>query len=321
MKVLVTMPIVKGQIYPRAMDSMFGLEWTGQLDFLFLVGGDDPKTPEHNVVNKYNVARDVVLQNGYDALLTLESDIIAPPNALKRLVATSADVAYGLYVWKNGWPYWNAYSEIKERSAVSFSRDLEWCKEAWGKVRDVAGIGNGCTLIQRHVLERFPFRKPPIAGCADWGLSLDCQEAGFTQKCDLGVICGHIQTEPLPRILWPDIAKHGFYRATDLGPIPLDLVTNGLTYLKDMEGIMKVRLLHRAHLGRGLVGGPGDIVNMTMEEAKQMIWHGIAEEVKEEEVASEEAPTLEEPMEEEIGTKRKARRKAKEDEQDKGESA
>lgn len=282
MKPLVVIPIVKGVIHQQAMDAALSLQWPEQLDYLMLEGGDDPETPVDNITAKYNFARDVVLANGYDALLTLESDIIPPPDALMKLAAIEADVAYGLYCWRASWPYWNAYTMLQERTARSLSKDLEQAKEAWGNVIEVAGVGNGCTLIHRNVLEALPFRKAVYMNyCCDWTLALDCQEHGFVQKNDLSVICGHMEQEPIPRVLWPDITKHGLYRATDIGPMPKDLVTNALTYLRNVEGIMKLRILSRAHVGAGRVVYPGEVVELPMETGKQLVWHGIAEEILE----------------------------------------
>jgi hypothetical protein len=77
----------------------------------------------------------------------------------------------------------------------------------------------GCTLIRRCVLEQLIFRTHRMA-CCDWGLAMDAQEYGFSQRCDLGVVCGHMTThnpssvvgatpwvlgvEGPPRIIWPD---------------------------------------------------------------------------------------------------------------------
>ena len=44
------------------------------------------------------------------------------------------------------------------------------------------------------------------------------------QKCDTGVICGHIETDTIPRILWPDIEREGFYRSEVIGPMPKDII-------------------------------------------------------------------------------------------------
>lgn len=218
------MPIVRGDIWHQAMDSMYQLEWDGQLDYLLLIGGDDPATPVENITRKYNEVRDIALKNGYDALLTQESDMIVPRDALKRLAAVDADVAYGLYIWRRGAYFWTAYSTVKEKKGRSISKDPRAAKEAWGGVIETKGVGMGCTLIHRHVLEALPFKKAPAMNwCCDWALALDCQEAGFVQKHDLRVICGHIQRDlgvggtgkgypQLPKVLWPDITEPDFYR-------------------------------------------------------------------------------------------------------------
>jgi len=258
-----------------------GQEWDGQLDFFHLLGGDFPIPSVNNVVRKYNQAREVVLKCGYDALFTAECDIIMPRDALKRLAAVDADVVYGLYVWRRGHPSWNAYSYVGGRTARSFSRDLALAKASWGKVVGVKGLGNGCTLIHRRVLEKFPFRKMPVQQhSCDWALSVDCQEAGFVQKCDLSVICGHIDhfhNEQVPFIRWPDITQRGLYRISDVGPIPEDLETNALVYLKDMTGDMKVKMLERAHLGNSAMAQAGEVIELAKAQAKQMVWDGVAE--------------------------------------------
>lgn len=218
------MPIVRGDVWPRVMDSMYGLEWGGQLDHLLLIGGDDPATPRVNITRKYNEARDVALRNGYDALLTVESDTIVPRDALKRLMAMDADVAYALYVLRRGSYRWSAHSTLVEKRGESISTDPKMAREVWGKVIETKGVGMGCTLIHRHVLEGLPFRRvPSVNGSCDWGLALDCQEAGFVQKHDMGVICGHIRRKlglegmgqgypQTPIILWPDITEPDLYR-------------------------------------------------------------------------------------------------------------
>jgi len=222
------MPIVRGDVWPQAMDSMYAMEWDGQLDYLLLMGGDDPRTPIKNITRKYNEARDMALRMGYDALMTQESDIIVPRDALKRLAGVHADVAYGLYIWRRGAYFWNAYSMFTEKRGRSISRDPDMAREAWGKVIETKGVGTGCTLIHRHVLEALPFRDvPSTKGTCDCGLTFNCQEAGLVQKHDLGVICGHIERNlglegigkgypQLPKILWPDITKEEFYRIDEI---------------------------------------------------------------------------------------------------------
>jgi len=109
---------------------------------------------------------------------------------------------------------------------------------------------------------------------------VDCQEAGFVQKNDLSVICGHIDhmhDGKVPFVRWPDITQRGLYRISDVGPIPDDLESNALIYLKDMDGEMRVKMLERAHLGDGVVAQAGEIVELAKAKAKQMVWAGVAE--------------------------------------------
>jgi hypothetical protein len=85
----------------------------------------------------------------------------------------------------------------------------------------------GCTLIKRNVLEeiRFrlhdgthswiveeyekqykkiginPYQDRRQMVCDDWLLAMDAQHYGFSQRANLGVVCGHINGES---VLWPD---------------------------------------------------------------------------------------------------------------------
>jgi len=208
-------------LYGRSLVGAFRLEWDGQLDYLFLVGGDQLYEGEHarstaylNIARKYEQARRHALAMGYDAILQVESDMIVPPDALKKLASvTDAGVVYGLYVWRHGSAQWSAYSEVKYSTGTSLSADPERARESWGKVIDVAGVGDGCTLIWRDTLERIERWTDEVGHVScDWMMSLDCQELGITQKAHLGVVCGHLTEKPSPRILWPDPEQEKLYR-------------------------------------------------------------------------------------------------------------
>ncbi len=156
-----------------------------------------------NICEKYNFAREVALREGYDALLTVEADMVIPPDTLTRLLAVDADVAYGLYCSRHNKYRWLAFTEITERHGLSLDEEPERARAAWGKVIETRGVGLGCTLIRRHVLEAIRFRWEGGFLANDWYFSLDCIERGFVQKHDLGVVCGHITKRPSPRIIWP----------------------------------------------------------------------------------------------------------------------
>jgi len=204
----------------------------------WLRGHDNPcEYPYQNVAHNYNLAREIVLKLGLDALLTIESDMIVPPDTVDRLIATEADIAYGLYVWRHGRKEWSAYTSLKGLKGVSISRDPEAAKAAWGTVIDVAGVGQGCTLVRREVLEKIEFTLWPGSPkfvAPDWMLAIDAQINGFTQRCDLGVVCGHQSYAPWPQIIWPDPDAPDLYRIEALpdpktGQLPVRILRKGET--------------------------------------------------------------------------------------------
>jgi hypothetical protein len=89
---------------------------------------------------------------------------------------------------------------------------------------DVAGVGLGCTLIKRRVMEAIDFRLEPTQPDVhnDWVFGVDVQAGRFSQKCDLGVICGHISMTPVPRVIWPDLEAPRMYRNDFIRGIPLN---------------------------------------------------------------------------------------------------
>jgi hypothetical protein len=86
-------------VYPAARAAMDALEWGDHEVLVAYYGDDDPKLshPE-NLTRKHNRMRQDALDGDYDALFTVEADMIIPPDALTKLIAVDADVALGLYV-------------------------------------------------------------------------------------------------------------------------------------------------------------------------------------------------------------------------------
>lgn len=206
-RVLVYCPVAPStpKIFGRTMQSIFAMHWTGPLDVVFGREDEPERRGYLNVLDKYNRARDLFLAGPYDAMLTVEADMIVPEVTLERLTRVDADVAYGLYCSRHGRYQWLAYLHLIERAGVSITVKPDLMRESWGRVIETRGVGLGCTLIWRHVLERIPFRCPDVKVANDWYFSLDCQQAGFVQKTDCGVVCGHITMEPSPRVIWPTI--------------------------------------------------------------------------------------------------------------------
>jgi hypothetical protein len=184
---------------------------------LRLYGNDDPALdPKDNIVAKHNRMRADVLEGAFDALLTVEADMIVPPDAVEKLTKVEADVAYALYISRHhtmplAFPKIDGF---KGRS-IAADPDLWRDKLAAGDVIPTEGAGFGCTLIHRRVLEQVSFRR--VTGTRrsalfadDWTFALDVKEAGFKSAHHLGVQCGHLAHDG--RVLWPDAAAENFAR-------------------------------------------------------------------------------------------------------------
>lgn len=213
--ILIVTPVMRdvdgrARIYTRALSGIYNQRWAGQLDIHQIVGGDDYARPDWTVTRKYQEARAVFLAGKWDAMLCIETDMILPPDALTQLAALDVPVAMGLYVFRHGKKAWNAATWLEDKSWRSLSDNPQTARAVWGDPVEVVGVGQGCTLIRRDVLETIPFRYLKGTSC-DWGFSLDCQAAGVRQVCHTGVVCGHIMATPR-QTLWPDVNEAKLYR-------------------------------------------------------------------------------------------------------------
>lgn len=215
------------KVYARTIQSIMNVIWNVEIDYLFGREDDPLENPYDNICKKYNRARQAALDGGYDALWTVESDVIVPPITLQRLTRVEADVAYGLYVSRHGNHRWLAFTNISDITGISVSDDRINAQESWGQVIETEGVGLGCTLIRRNVLEKIKFRHPSSEVANDWFFALDCKFHGFTQKHDLGVVCGHITPDPSPKILWPDPNEPRLFGIEFFPEAPMDRVQPG----------------------------------------------------------------------------------------------
>jgi hypothetical protein len=239
LKILVITPMHPGYgIKPQTWKSVQAAidVYDGPIDW-FISKGDNPYAdPYENVTHQHNKARQMVLNGDYDALLSIEADMIIPPDTIDKLINADADIAYGLYIWRHHKPRWSAYKTLGMwgGESVSLNHNGEDVRKTWGKIIDVAGLGMGCTLIKRNVLHHLPFRlhdgqrswitdeyaddfkkmgidphrEHKKMVCDDWLFAMDAQHFGFTQRANLSVVCGHISNDS---ILWPDPEADKFY--------------------------------------------------------------------------------------------------------------
>jgi hypothetical protein len=187
------------------------LEWGGTLDVII-----DSSQPHHpydpadlyhsheNTLLKYQKARRLTLEGGYDALFIVEHDMLIPANALQKLWAVRGDVVYGAYMFRNGNPTLNLLRWTNTRSIDQsmqfYPEDIRYARAQ--VVFRVSGAGFGCTLIRRSALEQVEMRGNRGGHPApDMPFAEDCERAGIVQMGHFGVTCGHIRPDGF--VLWP----------------------------------------------------------------------------------------------------------------------
>lgn len=214
--------VLAHELNSATVKTIFQQQWSDGDGFdVTFCWGQDMRPDEDRfqaVTRKYQHLRTLALAGPYDALLTVEQDMLLPPDALTRLAGVlqqGADIAYGLYVWRyDGLHWWNAHPKLSfdghQHQFASLSHYPDQARQFWGECVRVAGLGLGCTLLSRQTLERLPFRQLHHEHSADTALALDAQAAGLTQIADLGCVCGHrLDTR---RAIWPDPTTPDLYR-------------------------------------------------------------------------------------------------------------
>jgi len=205
MRILTYVPLnpTQPRLHPLTAACIDNLSWSQSMPIVFGRNDTPNKRGKYaDIVDKHNEARRMVLDGDYDALFLVEADMVIPPDALQRLVAVDAPVAYGLYVMRY-MPYqWLAFTKLSGYEVQFVSAQPDLAAQWFGNVVETQGAGMGCTLIRREVLEQLAFRLDPLGVVADdWTFALDCIAYGVRQVHDCGLVCGHIDGG---NVLWPD---------------------------------------------------------------------------------------------------------------------
>lgn len=201
-------------VLPETRDSLSRLEWDDAMELVFSRGRNTHFFPNINTCNTYERARQMMLGGDYDAMLTVEADMIIPPDAARLLSQVDGDVIYGLYCWRYN-QHWNAQQRLDPFGGWSYSAWPPDAKAVWGKgAFPVAGAGQGCTFYHRRVLEKVPFRLfdgDEGTFAQDWPFAWDCQTLGFKQMATTDVVCGHVDLGE-NAVYWPDITQPTAFR-------------------------------------------------------------------------------------------------------------
>jgi hypothetical protein len=198
MRVLLFCPTVK--LSHAVFDAIHGLRFDGLLDRMFTHDNPYGEINGQNIAYNYRKAERIVMNEDYDYLLTVEDDIIPPPNALEKMIAVDSDIVYGVYCFRRGLPLINITKpgDLGESYSLQHNRQ-EWI-DSYGQIIPCGGLGFGCTLIKRDVFDVVSFHSESGTD-TDSQLAHDARRLGLSQMCDTTVLCGH--RRPDSTIVWP----------------------------------------------------------------------------------------------------------------------
>jgi hypothetical protein len=210
-----------------------------------------PGRDMRNVLTQYNTAREMCLSGPYDAMITIEHDMVIPPHAVRALCDTPAPVVYASYPLRpdgvlNTWQYVDTRG--LGMSLQRYPAELYRYRQAG--VGRVSGVGFGCTLIRRQVLEEISFRTDYFEHAPDMPFAHDCVRKEILQLARFDVECGHIHKG-----------------AT------LEINSEG-TGMVTVKCIQPVNILVN---GGGVALNEGDVLELPPEQAKELASLGYVE--------------------------------------------
>ncbi len=199
-KLLIFTPTYGKLLRPETVASVRAQEFAGTVDYKIGRHNPYPGADMRNVCAQYIRARQLFLEGDWDALLAVEHDMVLPPGAAQALYDTRvggelAPVVYGVYLLRHGTRVLSAWQYKGDRNlGMTLSLYPDELRQAREKrcVR-VSGVGFGCTLFRRAVVEQIPFRYPVDGSAPDIPFALDCLHRGVPAYARFDVPCGHIE--------------------------------------------------------------------------------------------------------------------------------
>ena len=171
---------------------------------LYMNKGDNPTVyfkPNSLVYDSRNLLSLYAIENGFDNVLWLDSDMLFPPNTLTKLEAYGTYMVTGLYVKRHEPVEPVLYEKIEEpergadgKLVANISAYTNYPRDRFFKV---AGCGFGCVLtstkLLKHVWDEYgPAFTPYPWASEDISFCYRVNQLGYQIYCDSSVSCGHI---------------------------------------------------------------------------------------------------------------------------------
>ena len=171
---------------------------------LYMKKGNDPTVffkANSLVYDSRNIISLYAIQNGFDNVLWLDSDMVFPPDTLSTLEKTGYDMVSGLYVSRSEPVKPVIYDELKEPSRQADgtlgSNVHPYYDYPQNSVFKIAGCGFGCVLtstkLLKEVWDKFgPAFTPYPWASEDLSFCHRVNQLGYTIWCDSNISCGHV---------------------------------------------------------------------------------------------------------------------------------
>jgi hypothetical protein len=205
-KILLFVPTYRAEgglaMFEQTRSSLDALEY-GEHDVTQWISVDETPNRKENIFLQYERAWERARAEDFDAILTIEHDMIIPPDALVKLAEVDADICYGVYLFRETATLNAMFAGDDALLVGSLDNHPDERARAFESAGSwpVAGAGFGCTLIRRSVFESIDLRKPRGGSFPDLPLAYDTAKAGLRQAAHFGVLCGHICPDGFE--LWP----------------------------------------------------------------------------------------------------------------------
>jgi len=148
---------------------------------------------DHSQVGARNIATEAALEENFEWLFFIDSDMDFPIDTLARLKACNADIAC-TDMWSRNWPSFRTVMVLGEKDKDGKAQAIPVADEVAANkaVVDVDLCGMACTLIRTSLLRKM---KKPHFWTAEHGedatFCFNAKEMGATVRCDFGVTAGH----------------------------------------------------------------------------------------------------------------------------------
>lgn len=198
MKILVFTPTYRAAdgsqaIRPETVQALDALN-PGDHEVIQWISVDPQENKHENVVRQYIKAQKRAIREKFDALLCIEHDMLPPADAIIRLSETDYPVVYGVYRFRFSRVINICRAGMQPGFEASLSNHPDELRRAFvAGVCECSGLGFGCTLIRREVLERLPFHQGDGSDYyPDTPFARDCIAAGIPQAANFRVLCAHV---------------------------------------------------------------------------------------------------------------------------------